>query len=74
MTAGASERTAIVEYLDKANAEIDVSTTRANREIELLCEYRTRLIANVVTGKPDVREAESGLPEADLIYNYILKL
>ena len=30
---------------------------RAQREIELLSEYRTRLIADVVTGQVDVREA-----------------
>jgi type I restriction enzyme S subunit len=33
------------------------------REIELLREYRTRLVADVVTGKLDVREAASKLPD-----------
>ena len=33
------------------------------REISLLHEYRTRLIADVVTGKLDVREAAANLPE-----------
>ena len=33
------------------------------REIELLREYRTRLVADVVTGKLDVREAAAQLPE-----------
>jgi type I restriction enzyme S subunit len=32
------------------------------REIALLMEYRTRLIADVVTGKGDVREAAARLP------------
>jgi type I restriction enzyme S subunit len=32
-------------------------------EIALLREYRTRLIADVVTGKLDVREAAAGLPD-----------
>jgi type I restriction enzyme S subunit len=36
---------------------------RAQREIALLREYRTRLIADVVTGKLDVREAAAQLPE-----------
>jgi len=36
---------------------------RTRREIELLREYRTRLIADVVTGKLDVREAAARLPE-----------
>ena len=50
------EQTAIVEYLDKATAGIDAAISRARRQIELLREYRTRLIADVVTGKLDVRE------------------
>jgi type I restriction enzyme S subunit len=37
---------------------------RAQREIGLLREYRTRLIADVVTGKFDVREAAARLPDA----------
>ena len=52
-----SEQTAIVAYIDKATAAIDADIDRARREIELLGEYRTRLIADVVTGKEDVREA-----------------
>ena len=35
----------------------------ARKEIALLYEYRTRLIADVVTGKLDVREAAARLPE-----------
>ena len=38
---------------------------RLEREIELLREYRTRLVADVVTGKLDVREAAARLPEVD---------
>lgn len=38
---------------------------QANREITLLREYRTRLIADLVTGKLDVREAASQLPDED---------
>jgi type I restriction enzyme S subunit len=34
----------------------------ARRGIDLLREYRTRLIADVVTGKLDVREAAARLP------------
>ena len=44
----ASERT-----LPTSSRRID----SAEREISLLREYRTRLIADVVTGKLDVREA-----------------
>ena len=35
----------------------------SHREILLLREYRTRLIADVVTGKLDVREAAARLPD-----------
>ena len=35
----------------------------ASDEIDLLREYRTRLIADVVTGKLDVREAAARLPD-----------
>ena len=52
----ASEQVAIVEYLNRATAEIDIAVARAKRQIELLNEYRTRLIADVVTGKLDVRD------------------
>ena len=51
------EQRAIVRYLDAATAAIDAKIARARRLIELLEEYRTRLIADVVTGKLDVRDA-----------------
>jgi len=57
-------QTAIAEYLDRATANINTAITRTKREIELLDEYRTRLIANVVTGKLDVCEA-AALPKVD---------
>ena len=58
-----AEQTAIVDYLDKATAGIDAAIGRARRQIELLREYRTRLISDVVTGKLDVRAAAAQLPE-----------
>ena len=57
------EQAAIVRYLDYKTEKIDVATDHANREISLLREYRTRLIADVVTGKLDVREVAMGLPD-----------
>ena len=57
------EQQAIVEYLDKTTADVDTAITRARRQIELVQEYRTRLIADVVTGKLDVREAAAQLPD-----------
>ncbi len=59
----APEQTAIVEYLDAQTTKIDAAIAAARREIELLREYRTRLIADVVTGKVDVREVAARLPE-----------
>ena len=52
------EQSGIVEYLRKATAESDSAIDRAHRQIDLMQEYRTRLIADVVTGKLDVRRAE----------------
>ena len=60
------EQRVIVEHLDKPIADIKAAIARAQRQIELLQEYRTKLIADVVTGKLDVREAAAQLPdEAD---------
>ena len=44
-------------------ADLNTAISRLEREIELLREYRTRLVADVVTGKLDVREAAARLPE-----------
>jgi len=57
------EQTAIVAYLDAQTARIDAAISATWREIELLREYRERLIADVVTGKVDVREVAGQLPE-----------
>ena len=62
-----SEQTAIVAYLDKTIAAIGTAISRSQRQMELLQEHRTRLIADVVTGKLDVREAAAELPEVDSI-------
>ncbi|HNW82477.1 MAG TPA: restriction endonuclease subunit S, partial [bacterium] len=37
---------------------IDKTIARTEREIELIQEYRTRLVSDVVTGKIDVRDVE----------------
>ena len=52
------EQTLIVEHLNKVTAEIEAAIDRARCQIELIEEYRTRLIADVVTGKIDVRETK----------------
>ncbi len=58
------ERETIIEYMRMATAKIDNIASGARREITLLREYRTRLIADVVTGKLDVRAAAAALPAA----------
>ena len=57
-----SEQIAIVHYLDEVLTNIETAINRMRRQIELFQEYRTRLIADVVTGKLDVREAAAKLP------------
>ena len=51
------EETGIVGFLDLAVQRIQAAISATQRQIELVREYRTRLIADVVTGKLDVREA-----------------
>lgn len=59
----AGEQRAIAEGAAKQAESIESMVTIAQREIALLKEYRTRLIADVVTGKLDVREAAAQLPD-----------
>ena len=55
------EQAHIARHIERETADIDASIDRARREIELLSEYRTRLIADVVTGQVDVRDAATRL-------------
>ena len=48
---------------DYCTHRIAIGRKTLRRQIELLEEYRTRLIADVVTGKLDVREAAAGLAD-----------
>jgi len=59
------EQAEIVNFLDKATVNIDTVIDRTRRQIALLREYHTRLIADVVTGKLDVREAAAMLPDEE---------
>ncbi len=56
-----AEQDLICAYLDSELSRFEVVTGRIAREIDLLREYRTRLIAEVVTGKLDVRKAVQSL-------------
>ena len=59
-----SEQTAIAEYLNNSSIDSATDIDRARHQIELMNEYRTRLIADVVTGQLDVREAATQLQES----------
>jgi len=52
------EQDEIVSFIKEQHTAIDQAITRAQREIELMREYRTRLISDVVTGQVDVRGIE----------------
>ncbi len=43
--------------------QFNTAIARTEREIALMQEYRTRLTADLVTGKLDVREAAAKLPD-----------
>lgn len=57
------EQSHIVSELNSHSQQLKTAISRLEREIDLLREYRTRLIADVVTGKLDVREAAATLPD-----------
>jgi type I restriction enzyme S subunit len=57
------EQASICTALSSDLEQFAVAISRLEREIELLREYRTRLVADVVTGKLDVRKAAARLPE-----------
>lgn len=58
-----SEQDAILTGLGEQLQDINETIRTAEHEIALLHEYLTRLIADVVTGKLDVREAARHLPD-----------
>jgi type I restriction enzyme S subunit len=51
----------VVRYMRKQHLAYGERISRLEREITLLREYRTRLVADVVTGKLDVRAAAASL-------------
>lgn len=58
-----SEQMEICRQISKETKIINATVKRAQREIELIREYRTRLISDVVTGKLDVRGVDLPEPE-----------
>ena len=59
------EQVRIADAIDHIVTNIGDGMQGIRREIELLREYRTRLTADVVTGKLDVRETDVQLPGKD---------
>lgn len=57
------EQEEIVAFIADKTAHINTAIARTEREIALMQEYRTRLTADIVTGKLDVREAAAKLPD-----------
>ncbi len=59
------EQQQIVDSISVETAALTTAIARTEREIALMQEYRTRLTADLVTGKLDVREAAAKLPEVE---------
>ncbi len=60
-----ADQLSILEVISEETNGLSNAIGRTERQIALLHEYRTSLIADVVTGKLDVREAAAELPEVD---------
>lgn len=58
------EQQAIESALESMGAEIETTIGKSRREIELVREYRTRLIADVVTGKLDIHDHPDAAEDA----------
>ena len=61
------EQQRIAEALDRTTEDVRTRIETSRKQIDLLREYRSRLIADVVTGKMDVREMAAKLPDMDPI-------
>src|SRR5207237_9746876 len=53
----------ILKFMEDEVRAVTVIIANTDRELPLLREFRTRLVADVVTGKIDVRAATAALPE-----------
>jgi len=62
-----TEQRLIAEQVESETRAFTEGVSQLEREIALLREYRTRLVADVVTGKLDVREAATRLPDEELL-------
>ena len=57
------EQSRLLVSLRESTTSLGRAVDRQHMELDLLREYRTRLIADVVTGKLDVRAAATNLPD-----------
>ena len=53
-----NEQVQILSHINKDSCALEKAISRTEHEIELINEYRTRLVADVVTGKVDVRSVK----------------
>ena len=60
-----SEQAAISAFVDDLDGKFARALAGVNREIELLQEYRARIVSDVVTGKLDIREAPITVRESE---------
>lgn len=58
------EQGSLAQHIDEMTTSLNEAISRAVREIDLIREYRARLIADVVTGRLDVRHV--ALPADDI--------
>lgn len=58
-----AEQMSLVEAITAEPTTVNAAIARTKHEIALMQEYRTRLTADIVTGKQDVREAAAKLPD-----------
>lgn len=68
------EQDLIIKKINESIHALSLVISTAEREISLLREYRTRLVADVVTGKLDVRKAAKDLPEESVKLENIEKM
>jgi type I restriction enzyme S subunit len=66
------EQAAITLAISNETNDLDIAIGRLWNEIALMREYRARLIADVVTGKVDVRAVAAGLPAEDFEVDHFM--
>ena len=58
-----AEQGGIASFLDNGTKRLVALISNCRKQQDAMCEYRTRLISDVVTGKLDVREAAAEWPD-----------